>query len=118
MKPSSSTTTSAHTVTDNAESYMFMSSDIAGKIDMTDDGTTLKDHIGLEIDTKIVNFPLVMLEIIDDGYRACLLDQDSIKRFTNRLLTGDFIVTYILDRKFNSQVIKLESDRCYLRVTR
>ena len=39
MKPSSSTTTSAHTVIDNSESYMFVSSDIAGDIDLEEQNT-------------------------------------------------------------------------------
>ena len=118
MRPSSSTTTSAHTVIDSAESYMFMSSDIAGKIDIADDRAPPKDHISLEMDSKIVNLPLAMLEIIDGGYQVCLLDPDAIKRFTNRLLTGESVVIHILDKQFNSQVVKLESDRCYLRAMR
>ena len=118
MKPSSSTTTCAHTVIDNSESYMFVSSDIAGDIDLEEQNSNSRGYVEIDVNSKIKRLQLSSLELIESVYLICVVDKDSIENFIEKLLTGENVKVRILGRQFNSQVIKLESDRCYLRAVR
>jgi hypothetical protein len=97
---------------------MFVSSDIADALDTSSERMVSNDHAELSIDSKVISLQMTALEIIDGGYQICLLDKEAVKRFTLHLLTGALINVRIADKQFNSQVVKLESDRCYLRAMR
>lgn len=118
MNRSSSTTTSAHTVIDSAESYMFVSSEIAGDIELEEALSSSSGYVEVDVNSKIKRLQLSSLELIETGYLICVMDKDSINNFAESLLTGMNIKVRIFSEHFNSQVIKLESDRCYLRAVR
>lgn len=118
MKLNTSTKTSAHTVIDSSASYMFVSSDIAGDIELESDSSSSRGHVEVDTGLMIKRLQLLSLELVESGYLICVLDKDSIDNFIEILLTGKNIKVRILGEQFNSQVIKLESDRCYLRAAR
>lgn len=118
MKQSSSTTMSAHTVIGNSESYMFVSSDIAGDIELDEDSSSPRGYVEIDVDSKSKRLQLFSLELVEAGYLICALDKDAVENFVEKLLIGENVKVRILGRQFNSQVIKLESDRCYLRAAR
>lgn len=119
MKPSSFSKTSAHTVIDESKSYVMMSDDLEHRLDIDVDREPEGKGITLVLDGRFVTLQFVSIERSDDhGITLCLECSRYVDEMVTILLRDLTIPTTVLQHEFNSQVLKVESGRCYLRLSR
>lgn len=121
MRLSSSTTMSAPTGIDSSRHYIMMSSELEGALALDDVTTTPSSRWEASVDDGAgeAGYHVQSLETAQDGtHIICLQINDEIRKYTTYLLTGEQLQLKIEGISFNSKVVKLESDRAYLHLSR
>ena len=119
MRRSSSTTTSVPTdIGENVE-YFMMSDDIMDKVSLTQEIPPNSVSTYLEFDGSSVQVKLDSLSAEDDGSLNFEVQRDGIMMvLLNHFLDRRELVMLLGERRFKVELLKLDSDECYLRSKR
>lgn len=119
MKQSSSTTTSAHTGIDDGKSYVFMSSGLEEFIlgDSPANPNTVQLGTLINLDGDYILVPFISAFVDDSERRVVVVSSTNV---SERLLksfalceTLDFVLS---GEEFKAIVVRVDSDRSYLRI--
>lgn len=121
MRQSSSTTTSARTGIDDSKQYVLMSSDLEELVEL--DPKPSRSNVGwraiVMMGVRSMSLSICSVEVDqDDHYVVCLQGEGIMDDFTRLMLENVKFQTTIVDISFNSKVVKLESGKAYLRLSR
>ena len=118
MKRRASTTTSAPMGIDDSKSYVMMSESLEGEIQL-EDKREIKKSVLVKFDRKIVDFEFVSIELMNDQtIILCFECRSQNDLMIKALLENSKLPVTLSGKEFNSQVSKVESGRCYLRLSR
>lgn len=119
MRPSSSTMTSAHTDIDNGRSYVFMSSGLEDELYLDENDGIDSLPVSLKLGEKWSSAPFLSIEHeANESILLCINSFGLTKRLTGAMLDNEALDVSIDGKRFKSQVVKLESNRSYLRISR
>jgi len=115
MKQSKHTTRSALTGIGEDKEYFFMSESLQDSIGIDENGKVTS----LNLDDKLVNFSIISIELEGESSYVLSIPTTSHRdQLMRSLLDGTNVKILVLGDEFNSKVFKIESDVCYLRLTR
>lgn len=118
MKPKTYTTKSAHTGIDEFGSYVIMSEDLEQKIQF-DERQETKKGVLVRINELSLNLSFFSLELANDqNVILCVDCNQRIEPLIDALLGGVLVSVNLSGKEFKSHVLKVESGRCYLRLSR
>ena len=118
MRPSSSTMTPAHTAIDSGKQYIMMSPELADAIEFEDEKKARTWSARIQIDGSDKDFYIISIEASDSGYVLCVSVGDEIQSFAGSLLKSLQLTSIVSGESFKSKVLKLESDKAYLKLLR
>jgi len=119
MKQNSSTMTSARQDIDAGKSYVFMSSELEGKL-LEGQATQAVDNqvsvlVNLGGDYTLI--PLLSASIDKDGRRVLCIDSKVlVERLLNSLIVSEDLDLSLMGHEFKAHVISVDYDRSYLRI--
>ncbi len=118
MKRKTSTTMSALTGIDDSKSYVMMSEGLENEIQLEDEREIRKSAL-IQIGGGITDFQFVSIEILgDQTVILCVECRSQIDLMINALIERSKLPVTLSGKEFKSQVSKVESGRCYLRLSR
>lgn len=118
MKPKTYTTKSAHTGIDEFGSYVIMSEDLEQKIQL-DERQETKKSVLVRINDHSLNLSFFSLELMNnESVVLCVDCGQRIDPLIDALLGGVIVSVNLSGKEFKSHVLKVESGRCYLRLSR
>jgi hypothetical protein len=119
MRQNSSTMTSVPTDIDNDRSYVFMSSGLEAEVQLEVGSEVEHPKVLVKLDGKWSGVTFVSLENeTENSIVLCINSGGFVRKLTRLLLNGGQTEVSIDGSKFKSHVMKLESNRSYLRITR
>jgi hypothetical protein len=103
---------------DDSKSYVMMSEGLEDEIQLEDE-REIKKSVLVRIDRKIVDFQFVSIELMNDQtIILCVECRGQNDLMIKALLESSKLPVTLSGKEFNSQVSKVESGRCYLRLSR
>jgi len=118
MKPNTYTTKPAHTGTDKFGSYVIMSDDLEQKIQF-DERQEVKKSVTVRINELSLNLSFFSLELVNDqNVILCVDCSQRVDPLIDALLGRSLVSVDLSGKEFKSHVLKVESGRCYLRLSR
>lgn len=121
MKQSRSTMKSVPTGIGEDKDYVFMSDSLQDSIGINEVKNESENGkiTSLNLDDKLVNFSIISIELENESSYILRIPPASHRdRLMRSLLNDVSIKILVLGEEFNSKVFKIESDTCYLRLTR
>jgi hypothetical protein len=110
--------TSALTGIGEDKEYVLMSESLHDSV-VVDEGSASVRTQQLQIDGRLLGFTISSLERDESGSLILCIPTASYRDHLIRaLIEGSSIKTFLLGDEFKSSALRIESDTCYLRLTR
>jgi hypothetical protein len=118
MKPKTYTTKSVHTGIDESRSYVLMSEGLEQQVQLDERREPPKAAL-VKIEGLSLRLSFFSLEVSNDrSVILCVDCHENLDPIIDALLTGSLVSVTLAGKEFNSHVLKVESGRCYLRLSR